>query len=48
LASRFLFLTGDPGRTEVNHWLRWLGVPVLRKPFTSDTLLQQCQDLMRN
>jgi two-component system, cell cycle sensor histidine kinase and response regulator CckA len=48
LASRFLFLTGDPGSTEVNHWLRSLGVPVLRKPFTSDTLLQQCQDLMRN
>ncbi|MFA6546942.1 MAG: ATP-binding protein [Limisphaerales bacterium] len=47
LASRFLFITGDAGSIDLNEELETLGVPVLRKPFSMEVLLKQCQLLMK-
>jgi len=44
-AGHFLFVTGDAGSPELNQRVENIGVPVLRKPFNIDALLETCQRL---
>jgi two-component system NtrC family sensor kinase len=44
-AEHFLFVTGDAGSKELNQRVENIGVPVLRKPFNIDALLETCQRL---
>lgn len=46
LVSRFLFITGDAGGHQMNDRLSSLAVPVLRKPFSIDTLFSRCVELL--
>ena len=46
LVARTFFITGDAGSRDMNKRLELLGVPVLRKPFKMESLLQQCQQLL--
>ena len=46
LAGRFLFITGDAGSPDLNEKLESMSVPVLRKPFEIETLLQLCHKLL--
>jgi two-component system NtrC family sensor kinase len=47
MAARFIFMTGDAGSVEMNGALDELGVPVLRKPFSANSLLDHCRSLIR-
>ncbi|HWB61248.1 MAG TPA: ATP-binding protein [Chthoniobacteraceae bacterium] len=47
LTSHFLFITGDAGNAELNDDLTKLGVPVLRKPFSPNVLLEECRPLVK-
>jgi two-component system NtrC family sensor kinase len=42
LSSRFLFITGDAGSTDLDAQLERLKVPVLRKPFDLEHLIRVC------
>ena len=44
LVPRFLFITGHDGSNDMSDEIARSGVPVLRKPFTADTLVQTCQE----
>jgi CheY-like chemotaxis protein len=46
LMPRVLVITGDSGSVPQDRELRALGVPALRKPFTSDELVAHCRELM--
>jgi two-component system NtrC family sensor kinase len=46
LMPKVLVITGDSGSLPQDRELRALGVPALRKPFTSDELVAQCRELM--
>jgi len=46
LAGRFLFITGDAGSPDLNEKLESMSVPVLRKPFEIEALLQMCHKLL--
>jgi two-component system NtrC family sensor kinase len=46
LMPKVLVITGDSGSLPQDRELRALGVPALRKPFTSDELVAQCLELM--
>jgi len=46
LLSRVLVITGDSGSLSQDRELQALGVPALRKPFTSEELVSQCRDLV--
>jgi two-component system NtrC family sensor kinase len=46
LVTRFLFITGDAGGHQMNDRLSSLPVPVLRKPFSIDTLFDRCVELL--
>jgi len=43
LLSRVLVITGDSGGQSLDQELVDLGVPAIRKPFTADDLITQCQ-----
>ncbi|HSY43547.1 MAG TPA: ATP-binding protein [Candidatus Acidoferrum sp.] len=43
LAENFLFITGDAGSQDLNQKLESLGARVLRKPFTLEKLVRECQ-----
>jgi signal transduction histidine kinase/CheY-like chemotaxis protein len=47
LAERFLFITGDAGSRELNALLHETGCPVLRKPFSMETLAIQTSAFLR-
>jgi CheY-like chemotaxis protein len=47
LAERFFFITGDAGSCELNILLHETGRPVLRKPFSMETLAMQTSALLR-
>jgi signal transduction histidine kinase/FixJ family two-component response regulator len=47
LAERFLFITGDAGSRELNILLHETGCPVLRKPFSMETLAIQTSALLQ-
>jgi two-component system NtrC family sensor kinase len=46
LLAKVLVMTGDGGSRAMEQELLGLGVPVLRKPFTPDELVSQCQGLL--
>jgi CheY-like chemotaxis protein len=46
MASRFIFITGDAGSNDLNEDIETLGVPVLRKPFSMEVFVTQCQLLL--
>jgi DNA-binding NtrC family response regulator len=46
LVQRFFFITGDPGSRELHTALEQTGCPVLRKPFSIDTLTKQAAALL--
>jgi two-component system, cell cycle sensor histidine kinase and response regulator CckA len=43
LAENFLFITGDAGSQDLNQKLESLGAHLLRKPFTLERLVRECQ-----
>lgn len=47
LTRHFLFITGGAGNAELDEKLNQQGVPVLRKPFTLETLVKESQRLLR-
>jgi two-component system, cell cycle sensor histidine kinase and response regulator CckA len=47
LAERFFFITGDAGSRELNILLHETGCPVLRKPFSMETLAVQTSAFLR-
>jgi DNA-binding response OmpR family regulator len=47
LTERFLFITGDAGSRELNILLHETGCPVLRKPFSMETLAIQTSALLQ-
>lgn len=47
LLPRVIVITGDSGSQSLDQELIELGVPVLRKPFTPDELVAQCQMALR-
>jgi CheY-like chemotaxis protein len=47
LAERFFFITGDAGSRELNALLHETGCPVLRKPFSMESLAIQASALLR-
>jgi two-component system NtrC family sensor kinase len=46
LLPRVLVITGDSGSMSQDRELRDLGIPALKKPFTSDELVAQCRELV--
>jgi two-component system NtrC family sensor kinase len=46
LLPKVLVITGDSGSTAQDRELRALGIPALKKPFTSDELVAHCRDLV--
>jgi two-component system NtrC family sensor kinase len=46
LLSKVLVITGDSGGLTQDQELRTLGIPVLKKPFTSEELVDQCRGLV--
>jgi len=46
LLSRVLVITGDSGSLAQDRELKAMGIPALRKPFTSEELVQQCRNLV--
>ncbi|MDR3671345.1 MAG: ATP-binding protein [Holophaga sp.] len=46
LLPKVLVITGDSGSLSQDRELRDLGIPALKKPFTSDELVAHCRDLV--
>jgi two-component system NtrC family sensor kinase len=47
LLPRVLVITGDSGSQAQDRELRDLGVPALRKPFSSEDLVTHCRELVK-
>jgi CheY-like chemotaxis protein len=46
LARRFVFVTGYPGGTHLEHEIAGWGVPLLAKPFTFERLSEACRPFL--
>lgn len=46
LMARVLVISGDSGSLSQDRELQAMGIPALRKPFTSDELVARCRDLV--